>query len=87
MEPEKIGIREFRENLAFFLEAKTPVAITRHGETLGLYIPTRRKITDEDHAALKVAAAQVDAMLKAAGVSEDKLLQDFKAVRKLSRKR
>ena len=33
----KIGIREFRENLAGYLESGKPLAITRHGETLGFY--------------------------------------------------
>jgi hypothetical protein len=36
MESVKIGIREFRENLAGYLESDKPLAITRHGETLGL---------------------------------------------------
>jgi hypothetical protein len=34
METEKIGMREFRENLAGYLESGKPLAITRHGETL-----------------------------------------------------
>ncbi len=37
----KVGIREFRENLADYLESKTPVAITRHGATIGIYVPTK----------------------------------------------
>jgi hypothetical protein len=40
METEKIGMREFRENLAGYLEAGKPVAITRHSETLGFSICT-----------------------------------------------
>ena len=39
----KVGVREFRERIASFLESDTPVAVTRHGETLGVYVPTRRK--------------------------------------------
>jgi PHD/YefM family antitoxin component YafN of YafNO toxin-antitoxin module len=40
----KVGIREFREKLAsYVLESDTPVAITRHGDTVGYYIPARRK--------------------------------------------
>ena len=41
METEKIGMREFRENLAGYLESGKPLAITRHGETLGYFIPPR----------------------------------------------
>jgi hypothetical protein len=31
------------ERIASFLESDTPVAVTRRGETLGVYVPTRRK--------------------------------------------
>ncbi|MBV9033458.1 MAG: prevent-host-death protein [Acidobacteriaceae bacterium] len=82
MEPTKVGVREFRDKLAYFLEAKTPVAITRHGETVGLYIPTRRRASNRDLTALKAAAAKLDAMLEEAGISEDELVEDFKRLRK-----
>jgi hypothetical protein len=39
----KVGVREFRERIASFLESDTPVAVTRRGETLGVYVPTRRR--------------------------------------------
>src|SRR5438874_13548542 len=39
----KVGVREFRERIASFLESDTPVAVTRRGETLGVYVPTRHK--------------------------------------------
>src|SRR5581483_8096064 len=41
----KVGVREFREKISTFLESDTPVAVTRRGETLGVYVPTRRKRT------------------------------------------
>ena len=79
MEPVKIGIREFREKLAtYVLESDTPVAITRHGDTVGYFIPARRKRTDEERSALREAAAQLDALLAAKGVTEDELVSDFK---------
>ena len=39
----KVGVREFREQITRFLESETPVAITRRGETLGVYVPTPRR--------------------------------------------
>ncbi|MBZ2179414.1 MAG: hypothetical protein K7J47_17095 [Acidobacteria bacterium] len=36
-------MREFRENLAGYLESGKPLAITRHGETLGFYIPAQKR--------------------------------------------
>jgi antitoxin (DNA-binding transcriptional repressor) of toxin-antitoxin stability system len=86
MHAVKVGIREFRERLASFLEAGAPVAVTRHGETVGFYIPTRRKPKNEDLTALKTAAAQLDTMIEAAGATEDDLLEDFKKARRGGRK-
>jgi PHD/YefM family antitoxin component YafN of YafNO toxin-antitoxin module len=54
----KVGIREFREKLAsYLLEIDVPVAITRRGDTIGYYIPARRKRSEAERAALKEAAA------------------------------
>jgi hypothetical protein len=36
----EVGVREFREQIARFLESDMPVAVTRRGETLGVYVPT-----------------------------------------------
>ncbi len=41
MDTVKIGIREFREKLAGYLESDQALAIARHGETLGFYIPAK----------------------------------------------
>ena len=87
MQTAKVGIREFRENLSSYLESKTPVAITRHGATIGIYLPTRPKPSLADLEALRVAGEQLDAMIAAAGTSEEELLEDFKRLRRQSRKR
>ena len=78
----KVGIREFREKLAsYLLESDTPVAITRHGDTVGYYIPARRKRSVAERTALKEAARRLQEMLRAQGVSEEEILKDFKAWR------
>jgi antitoxin (DNA-binding transcriptional repressor) of toxin-antitoxin stability system len=86
MQTQKVGIREFRERLATFLEASGPVAITRHGETVGYYIPARPGKDAAHVAALRKAAAQLDALLDASGVTEDELVKDFKEARRSPRK-
>ena len=78
MQAQKVGIREFRERLATFLEASGPVAITRHGETVGYYIPARPSKDAAHFAALRRAAEQLDALLAAKRVTEDELVNDFK---------
>lgn len=82
METPKVGMREFRDKLAtYLLESDTPVAITRHGDTVGYFIPTRRKRSDAERAALKDASARWQEVLDASGISEDEVLADFKSTR------
>ena len=57
METLKVGIREFREKLAtYLLESDKPLAITRHGDTVGYYLPARRKRSEAERSALRQAA-------------------------------
>ena len=86
MQATKVGIREFRENLSSFLESKTPIAITRHGATIGIYLPTRPKPSQADLEALRAAGEKLDAMIAAAGTSGEELMEDFKRLRQESRK-
>ena len=47
METQRVGIREFRDKLAtYLLESDKALAITRHGDTIGYYLPARRKRTE-----------------------------------------
>ena len=79
----KVGIREFREKLAtYLLESDQAVAITRHGDTVGYYIPARRKRSEADRTALKEAAARLQKALAAEGISEDEIVKDFKRWRR-----
>lgn len=77
----KVGVREFRERIASFLESDTPVAVTRRGETVGVYVPTRRKHPKTaELSELKVAA---DRLAKAlADVDEEQLVAEFKEARR-----
>ena len=57
-----------------------------HGDTVGYYIPARRKRIDADRAALKEAAARLQEMLASEGISEREVLKDFKKWRSGRRK-
>ncbi|MBI2689302.1 MAG: type II toxin-antitoxin system Phd/YefM family antitoxin [Acidobacteria bacterium] len=87
METEKIGIREFRENLAGYLESGRPLAITRHGVTLGFYIPAQKRSRKAEVEAMRAAAKDLDAMIAAWGASEDELMQEYKKIRRASREK
>jgi hypothetical protein len=81
METTKVGIREFRAGLAEYIASETAVAVTRHGQTVGFFIPTHGQ-TDADLAALKKASAELDRLLAAQAVDADAVAAEFKAARK-----
>lgn len=86
METLRVGIREFRDKLAsYLLESEVPVAITRHGDTVGYYIPARRQRSESERAALKEAAGRMQEILAAKGISEDELVEDFMQLRRGAR--
>jgi prevent-host-death family protein len=75
----KVGIREFREKLAhYLLQSDKPVVITRHGDTVGYYLPARRRRSEAERAELKEAAARLQELLIAEGITEDEIIADFK---------
>lgn len=77
----KVGVREFRERIASFLESDTPVAVTRRGETLGVYVPTRRKHPKTaDLSELKAASKRLAEAL--ADVDEEQFVAEFRELRR-----
>ncbi len=85
METQKVGMREFRENLAGYLEAGTPLAITRHGETLGFYIPAQKRDRKAQIEAMRATAKELDAMIASWGATEDELMTDYRQIRRGAR--
>jgi hypothetical protein len=77
----KVGVREFRERIASFLESDTPVAVTRRGETLGVYVPTpRKRHNTAEISELKAAADRLASVL--ADVDEGEVGAEFKQLRR-----
>lgn len=81
METTKVGIREFRSDLAEYIASSTPVAVTRHGQTVGYFIPTQGQV-EADIVALKKASKTLDALLEAQVVDVESVIADFKVARK-----
>lgn len=73
-----VGIREFRTRLADYLDAIEPVALTRHGVTVGWFIPT-----PVDRAAQMVSlrsaasASTLDAVLSEQGADTEEVVAEF----------
>ena len=87
MQTAKIGMREFRQNLAGYLEAGTPLAITRHGETLGFYIPAQKRNRKAEIEAMRAAAKELDAMIASWGATEDELMAEYRQIRRAAREK
>ena len=81
METTKVGIREFRADLAEYIASSTPVAVTRHGQTVGYFIPTQGQV-DADVAALKKTSKTLDRLLEARRVDVNEVVAEFKVARK-----
>jgi hypothetical protein len=83
MEATKVGIREFRAGMAEFIASSTPVAVTRHGQTIGYFIPTHGQV-EADIASLKKASKTLDRLLAAKSIDVDAVVAEFKIARKRS---
>ena len=81
METTRVGIREFRADLAEYIESGTPVAVTRHGQTVGYFIPAQGQV-EADVAALKKASKALDKLLEARDVGIDSVVKEFNAARR-----
>ena len=81
METSKVGIREFRADLAEYIASSTPVAVTRHGQTVGYFIPAQGH-AEAGVAALKKASKTLDRLLEAHSVDVEDVVTEFKAARK-----
>jgi hypothetical protein len=84
MEATKVGIREFRAGLAEFIASSTPIAVTRHGQTIGYFIPTHGQ-AEADVASLKKASKTLDRMLAAKIVDVEAVVNEFRIARKRPR--
>jgi antitoxin (DNA-binding transcriptional repressor) of toxin-antitoxin stability system len=86
-ETSKIGICEFRENLARYLESGKPLAITRHGEALGFYIPAPKRSRKAELEGMRAAARDLDGMIASWDSTEDELVSEYKEIRRSARAR
>lgn len=81
-----VGVREFRRDLAEYIDGEEPVTVTRHGRRVGIFIPTHGDRA-EAIAAYQSAAGKLQALLTEHGVDEDEIVAEFDAVRRTHRRR
>ena len=63
------------------------MAITRHGETLGFFIPAQKRNRKAEVEAMRAAAKDLDAIIASWGASEDELMGEYKEIRQASREK
>ncbi len=70
---KRVGVREFRDHATAYLAGDEVLAIERHGQPIGFYIPTSagRRATFEH--ALERLEQQVQHVLAETGLTEDEL--------------
>ena len=80
-ETPSVGIREFRATLADYIDADTPVTVTRHGQTVGLFVPLRRP-SAEDVQRLKAASANFRKVMPLTDDEVEEMVADFDTLRR-----
>ena len=78
----RIGVRELREKLSEHLESTVPIEVTRHGKTIGFYIPIPKEPTQSERDAMLEAGRRMREEMERLGLTEDVLMDDVKARRK-----
>jgi len=79
-----VGVREFRADLADYINREEQVTVTRHGQPVGLFIPVKRN----REAALEAYAAanrRAQEWLTEIGMTEDEFVEEAAKVRKAMR--
>ncbi|PSJ16175.1 type II toxin-antitoxin system Phd/YefM family antitoxin [Nitrosomonas supralitoralis] len=74
----RIGVRELREKLSLFLESNETIEVTRHGQTIGFFIPVPKRPGQAQREALLEAGKRMDDELVRLGLQEDDLLEEFR---------
>ena len=77
-----LGVREFREKLSDHLMSKDPIAVTKHGLTVGYYIPTHQPVTEGDKQALLEASKRLQTLLEEQDLNPEILIKETQQLRK-----
>ena len=80
---QNVGVREFRENSAQYLQGVQPIAVTRHGKVIGLYFPLPPDQEETKRAFARLGEA-VDRVRAESGLTEEELGDHFNMRKPLS---
>ena len=73
-----VGIREFRDHATRYLAGGSVLAIERHDQIIGFYIPVKPAPEDKVRPALERLTKAVDRVLAETGMSEAELTTELR---------
>ena len=81
-QPLEVSTHQLRADLATFLDSSETLAITRHGQIIGYYIPARdpQKLREELRQ-FEASAERLRGLLEGMNIGEDELVEEFKVAR------
>jgi hypothetical protein len=73
---KEVGVREFRDHATKYLSGSDPVAVSKHGHLIGVYVPLKR---DEEKVreAIEQFGRTIEQILEETGMTEDELADLF----------
>ena len=69
-----VGVREFRDRATTYLSGTEPVAVSKHGQVIGFYIPVERDQAEVSRALAQLSRS-VEKVLADSGLSEEELVE------------
>jgi antitoxin (DNA-binding transcriptional repressor) of toxin-antitoxin stability system len=73
---KQVGVREFRDHATLYLSSTDPIAVTKNGHTIGIYVPLKRD-QEKINRALDRFGETVNRILEETGMTEDELADIF----------
>ncbi len=74
---KRVGVREFRDHATRYLSGDEVIAVERHGQPIGLYIPTATGRTPQAREAIEQLDATVRRIMAETGLTEEQLSDLF----------
>ena len=73
---KNVGVREFRDHATTYLSGSDPVAVSKHGQVIGFYIPVEGD-REQARRAIERLGRSVGEILEETGMTEEELAQLF----------
>jgi hypothetical protein len=74
---KQVGVREFRDHATLYLSGSDPIAVTKNGHTIGIYLPFTKQNIERRQRAIDELEKSVNRILEETGMTEDELADIF----------